>query len=503
VPEKDEAPKPAATDEPTSPLARLALAFTAWSERWIPDAFVFALIATALVIPAAIFVGGAKPLAVVDAWGKGFWDLLPFTLQMALVIITGYVLASSPPVYRMIAAVAGRAQTPRGAVALVTFCALVTSWCNWGFSLIVSAVLAKEVARRVRGADYRALAAASFLGLGSVWAQGLSGSAALQMASENGLPASVRTIVAHGGALPGGMLSLRHTIFLWQSQTAVLVEILIVTLVMWLAAPPAHRARTAADLGIDLGPPLDAPVEKPTSRSPGEWLEHSPLLTIVIVGLGAIYLGRYFYHAGQATPLAGISSPISKLFWILVECASALNLNTLNLALLLLGFALHGTPARLMKAFRDATPAVWGVLLQFPFYAGIAGMISYTGLNERIAGLFVALSSARSFPPLIALYSTVLGIFVPSGGSKWVIEAPYVMEAAHTLRVHLGWTVACYDLGEALANLVQPFWMLPILGLLKLRARDVMGYTAVVFLVLLPLVLLMVTLFNRTLSYPL
>src|SRR5204863_8345163 len=201
-----------------------------------------------------------------------------------------------------------------------------------------------------------------------------------------------------------------------------------------------------------------------------------------VVALGASYLVLYFMQADE--PL------------------NALNLNILNLAFLMLGFILHGTPARLARAVQDATPAVWGVILQFPFYAGIAGIITGTHLNEQVASMFVRVSTPATFPPLVALYSAALGVFVPSGGSKWVIEAPYVMEAAHTLKVHLGWIVAAYDLGEALANLVQPFWMLPILGLFRLGARDVMGYTLVVFLALVPTVLLLVTLFGRTLHYP-
>jgi short-chain fatty acids transporter len=156
-----------------------------------------------------------------------------------------------------------------------------------------------------------------------------------------------------------------------------------------------------------------------------------------------------------------------------------------------------------MRAVREATPGVWGVILQFPLYAGIASIIVKTQLNDKIAELFVSISTPRTFPAIIAAYSALLGVFVPSGGSKWVIEAPYVMRAAHELHVHLGWTVAVYDLGEAVANLVQPFWMLPILGLFGLRARDIMGYTFLVFLVLAPLVLVMVTIFAMTLSYPL
>ncbi len=476
------------TEQP-GPVARAALALTDWSERWLPDAFIFALLATVLVVVAALAATGSTPLQVVDAWGRGFWELIAFTLQMSLIIITGHVLATSPPMGRLIRAIASWPRSPRAAVALVTFVTLVSSWFNWGFSLVFGAVLAIEVARRVEGVDYRALAAASVLGLGSIWAQGLSGSAALQMATPGALQPQIRDIVAHGGLVPGGIISFRHTIFLRQSFVSVLVEIVAVTTVMWLATPPAGRGRTARDLGIDLGDSrpsnAESRIPNPESRSlpPGQRLEHSPILTWFVVVLGGTYLVRYFMQAAE--PL------------------NALNLNILNLAFLMLGFILHGTPARLMRAVQEATPAVWGVILQFPFYAGIAGIITTTHLNEQVANLFVRVSSPATFPPLVALYSAVLGVFVPSGGSKWVIEAPYVMEAAHTMKVHLGWVVAAYDLGEALANLVQPFWMLPVLGLFKLGARDVMGYTIVVFLALAPIVLVLVTVLGLTLSYPL
>ncbi len=467
----------------TGPVARLALALTAWTERWVPDAFVFALLATLLVVAAGVTATPSTIAQVVDAWGHGFWELIPFTLQMALVIITGHVLATSPPIGRVIRAIASWPRSPRAAVALVTLFALASAWVNWGFSLVFSAVLAREIARKVEGVDYRALAAASFLGLGSIWAQGLSGSAALQMASAGALPPEIRDIVSHGGLVPGGMIPFRHTIFLWQSLAAVAIEIIVVTAVMWLATPPGGRGRTARDLGIDLGEGEIAGPAEARVPTPGAWLEHSPVLTWLVVALGVAYLIRYFGQAGE--PL------------------NAINLNVLNLAFLLAGFLLHGTPARLMHAVQAATPAVWGVILQFPFYAGIAGIITATHLNDRLAGAFVHVSTPATFPPLVALYSAALGVFVPSGGSKWVIEAPYVMAAAHTLKVHVGWVVSAYDLGEALANLVQPFWMLPILGLFRLGARDVMGYTLVVFLALTPVVLLLVTVLGRTLPYPL
>lgn len=476
-----------------SPLSRLAARLVAFCERYLPDAFLFALLATALGVAAGCFVSPAG--AVVDAWGQGFFSLLPFTLQMALVIIAGHVVATGPGVARLIDRVSAWPSSARGAVALVTLLSLLSAFLNWGFSLIFSAMLARAVARQLQrrgvAVDYRALAAASFLGLGSIWAQGLSGSAALQMASPGSVPAGLLRIVEHGGLLPGGLIPLSHTLFLWQSLLSVAVEVVLVTLLMGLAAPREDRAVTAAELGISLEEPGPGPDERDTAQTglrrktpgPGESLEHWPVFNLLLLLLGGAYLVRYFARAPR--PL------------------DALNLNTVILVFLLLGVALHRTPARLMRAFRAATPAVWGVLLQFPFYGGLAGIISATQLGERLAGVFVSISSRATFPPLIALYSALLGIFVPSGGSKWVIEAPYVLSAAHRLHVHLGWMVAVYDLGEALANLLQPFWMLPVLSLLQLRARDVMGYTFLVFLLLLPLVLGLTYGLGLTLAYPL
>jgi len=462
-------------------IGRAALALTAWTERWIPDAFIFALAATVIVVVAALTWTGATAGQIVDAWGGGFWGLIPFTMQMSLVIITGHVLATSAPMRTVIRAIAGWPQTPRGAVAMVAFFAMASSWFNWGFSLVFSAVLAREVARRVPRVDYRALAAATFLGLGSIWAQGLSGSAALQMATPGALQPQIREIVS-GGVIPGGLIPFTHTIFLWQSLVAVIIEVVVVTLLMWLATPPAGRTRTAADLGIDLLDP-EPPVINRRQVPPGAWLEHSAILPLFIVALGGTYLVRYFMRAPDAI--------------------NAITVDTVNLTFLLLGILLHRTPARLMHAVQAATPAVWGVVLQFPFYAGIAGVITGTHLSQQLATVFVGISNATTFPAVVAVYSAVLGVFVPSGGSKWIIEAPYVMAAAHELKVHLGWVVVAYDLGEALANLLQPFWMLPILGMLGLRARDVMGYTFVVFLVLTPVVLILVTVLGMTLRYPL
>jgi short-chain fatty acids transporter len=364
----------------------MALSLTAWTERWIPDAFVFALLGTVVVAASALLATPSTLPQIVDAWGRGFWDLIPFTLQMALIIITGHVLATSGPMQRLIGLIAGWPSTPRGAVALVTLFALVSSWFNWGFSLVFSAVLAREVARRVDGVDYRALAAASFLGLGSI-GPGRSGSAALQMATAGALqprsgPSSPTTAWCREPS-PSATRSSFGKVSCPSSRSSS-------TAVMWLATPPPGRARTAASLGIDLGEYDSEPFRAPQNVAPGAWLEHSSIVTLPIVAMAAAFLARYFLVSED--PL------------------SAFNVNILNLTFLMLGFMLHRTPARLMLAVRAATPAVWGVLLQFPFYAGIAGMITATHLNEQLAGAFGRVAT-RDVPAIVATYSAVLRVF--------------------------------------------------------------------------------------------
>ena len=193
------------------------------------------------------------------------------------------------------------------------------------------------------------------------------------MATPGALQPQIRDIVANGGMVPGGIIPFSETIFLWQSFVSVIVEMVVVTLVMWLATPPASKAKTAAALGINLGEQEFAPSPKPQVPSPGQWLEYSPILNMIVVALGAVYLVRYFGRAAE--PL------------------NAITVNIINFAFLLVGVLLHQTPARLMQAVQAATPAVWGVILQFPFYAGIAAIITSTHLSQQLANAFVSVST--------------------------------------------------------------------------------------------------------------
>ena len=464
-------------------VARCALRFTAFTERWLPDAFGFVLVGTVLVLILGLATGepllkaAADPeapaaMGMIDAWGAGFWVLIEFTLQMAMIIIGGYAVASSAPVGRLIGWLAKMPKNPRSAIAFVAAVSMFASYLNWAFSLIFGAFLAREVARRIPGADYRALGAMAFMGLGTVWAQGLSGSAALQVASASSSPVPVQDEIKKFG-FEDGLLPLTETIFTWRAIVATLIIFTVAVVMAWLLAPHPDHAKSAADAGVDLEVKPNRRDDREGSTRPGDWIENSPVFTLLIVAIGVVWLARHFDDAGVLT---------------------GLDLNTVNLILLLLALLLHWRPWRMVRAVFQGTSAVGGVLLQFPLYGGIFGMIAFTGLSARIAGWLVQATNDFFYPPLIAVYSCVLGVFVPSGGSKWVIEAPYVLDAGHRLGVDPGWLVVVYDLGEASANLLQPFWMLPTLAILGLKARDVMGYTFAMFCVCFPVAVVTVTL---------
>jgi short-chain fatty acids transporter len=451
-------------------FVRVGLWLAEFSERWYPDPLVFAFIGIVVVFLVGIALREhASNLAIQG--GKNFWTLVPFTMQMVMIIIGGYVVASSPPVYRVIRAVAGWPKSPKIAVAMIAMFSMLTSLISWGFSLIFSGLLVREMSHRVKGLDYRAAGAAGYLGLGAVWAMGVSSSAAMMMATPTAIPKSLAAIT--------GVIPLTQTIFLWPSLVTTAVLVIVSMVISYLSTPVAEHARTAESFGIEYEP-LDASIEKPSR--PGEWLDYSPALTIFVALLLAFYLVNVFRTSPQGA-------------------LAALDLNTYNLIFLTAGLLLHWRPRRFIRAVSQSVPATGGVLIQFPFYAVIFGMIVGTGITEWLAHLFASMTTHGTFPLLVALYSAILGIFVPSGGSKWVIEAPYIMQAANAHQVHLGWVVQIYNAAEALPNLINPFWMLPLLGILRVKARDLAGYGFLQMAVHIPIVFFLCWLFARYLPY--
>jgi short-chain fatty acids transporter len=447
-------------------LSRAGLQLSAWFEKWFPDAFALALVAVLIVFIATLSVG-ASPMQSATWFGAGFWDLVTFTMQMTLIILTGYSVATAPPVYRIVCRLAEVPKTGRSAVAFVALFSMLSSLISWSFSLIISGLLAREVTQRVKGADYRAVGAAAYLGIGSVWALGLSSSAALIMAAPGSLPASIMKI--------SGVIPLSQTLLLWQSMLTAAVIVVLSMAIAYYSAPHASQARTMADMGVTYEPIV---VLKEAPEKPGEWLEYSPLLSIVVSVMGLGYLATEVASKGPSV---------------------ILDLNHYVFLFLVAGILLHWRPRSFVKSIAAAVPSVAGVLVQYPMYAGMVKMMTESGLASKMAHFFVDVSTQHSYPLLVGVYSAFLGLFVPSAGGKWLIEAPYMLEAGKTLHVHLGWVVQTYNATEALANLIHPFWMLPLLGILGLKARDIVGYAALQFVVHVPTVLFLVWILNYTL----
>ena len=451
-------------------LERFGLWLAAWSEKWFPDAWVFALIGVAVVFVLGLLMGESPTKLAIEG-GKSFWSLVPFTMQMAMIIIGGYVVASTPAVYWLIRKAARITTNPRAAVAWVAFFSMTASLISWGFSLIFSALLVREMSRTIRKLDYRAAGAAGYLGLGAVWALGLSSSAALMMATKSAIPPKLYDI--------SGLIPLTRTLFIWPNFWTIFALMAVSIVIAYFSAPSEDRAKTAEDFGLKFES-INVALEP--RQKPGEWLEYSPALILIVAALLVWFLVDVF-RTSPTGPLA------------------ALDLNNYNLIFITVGMLLHWRPKRFLRAVAESVPATGGVLIQFPFYAVIFGMIVGTGITKRLADIFVAISTPKTYALVVALYSAILGVFIPSGGSKWVIEAPYVLQGATQQRVNLGWVVQIYNAAEALPNLLNPFWMLPLLGLLRVKARDLVGYSVLQMFIHIPLVFFLCWLFAQYLPF--
>jgi short-chain fatty acids transporter len=287
------------------------------------------------------------------------------------------------------------------------------------------------------------------------------------------------------------VLPLSQTVFLWQSLAMAAILIAVSVAIAWWSHPDPSRARSAASMGIrfEPGPPAADGSRAEAGAVPGSG---GPERTL------AARLDRL--------PFPGLAVALLLFVWLGLQVGergfvAAFDLNNFNMAFLAAGLLLHGRPASFLAAVARSVPATAGVLIQFPFYAGIFGLISKTAIAPALADLFVRVTTRATFPIVVGIYSAVLGLLVPSGGGKWILEAPYVMAAANTWGIHLGWTVQIYNAAEALPNLIHPFWMLPLMGILNLRARDLAGYSMLQLAVHVPLVLALAWLFTWTLPY--
>lgn len=424
-------------------LRALSRPATSLMERWLPDAFIFVLVLTIIAALCAMVLEGNSPAAVVQMWGDGFWQLLSFSMQMLLVLVTGYILASSPPVRAILQRFASIPKTASGAIVLVTLVSLVASWLNWGFGLVVGAILARELARVVR-VDYPLLVASAYSGF-LIWHGGISGS----------IPLTIST-PGHFAEAQIGLIPTSDTIFSYWN--------LIICAALFVVLPISNRMMMPHDHETVLVDPAKLedqvkPDPRPDNPTPAQRLEYSYAL-MWIVGLGGIaWLGMHFANGG------------------------ALNLNVVNFLFLFLGFILHGTAHSLLVALDNAVRGGAGIVIQFPFYAGIMAIMAQSGLADSLSEFFVSFSTADTLAFWTFFAAGILNIFVPSGGGQWAVQAPVVLPAAEALGADIARVSMAVAWGESWTNMLQPFWALPMLAIAGLHARDIMGYCVVTLLV--------------------
>ena len=429
-------------------------------QRFLPDAFVFCIILTIVVFIAAVPGAGMNPIEVANAWGSGVWGLLAFSMQMALVLVLGSALANAPAIKKLIVKLAGVPKKPVGAVAFVTVISAICCFINWGFGLIIGALLAKEVAKKIKGLDYRLIIAAAYSGF-VIWHAGISGSIPLGMTALN-----ADGVVDNTAGAVTEIVPTSQTIFSAWNLIMVLAVVVVVAFVN-AKMHPDPKDVVSIDPKLLEDAPDNTEVKARKDQTPAEKLENSMVLSYIVVVIGAIYLIYYFVNAGSIL--------------------NALSLNIVNLIFLILGIAFHKTPIRYVRAITESAESAGGIILQFPFYAGIQGMMVTVGSNgvslaSAISTAFVNISTPRTFPVLCYLAAGIVNFFVPSGGGQWAVQGPIMMPAGLELGVTPAVTAMGIAWGDAWTNMLQPFWALPALGIAGLGARDIMGYCAIVLI---------------------
>lgn len=449
-------------------LERLGTTLSRLSLRWVPDPFVLALLLTLLSFLGALHYTGYDFARTLLSWvhgsgsGKGFWNLLAFGMQMCLILVTGHALASSPPVRRLLDALAARARTPASAIAIVSVTAMLLALVNWGLGLIAGALLARAVGERARtrgiAVHYPLLAAAGYSGL-LVWHGGLSGSAPLKVTQAK----DVSEILGTGLAAQIGELSLAQTIFALPNLLANACLLVLVPLLLVRMTPKreADRRPCPAPAPAPEPEPDVAPTRTVTKSvlSPATRLDHSKSLALILALLGAA----------------------TWVLWVRRQGLAHLDPNLINFAFLFVGLALHGSALAYANAIGDAARGCAGIILQFPFYAGIMGILTGSGLLKAIAAALAGAGPAVL--PAVSFYAAgLVNLFVPSGGGQWAVQGPVLMQAAVDSGIAPARLVMALVYGDQWTNMLQPFWALPLLAITGIKARDIIGYTAVLLL---------------------
>jgi short-chain fatty acids transporter len=426
---------------------RVVRFFVGLAERYLPDAFLFAVVLTLITFLLAIIFVTPNILDLIGAWYSGLWNILTFALQMALILLTGYVVAQSPPVSRFLNWLASKPRNQGQALALTIVVASIASLINWGFGLVVAAIMARFIGKRLENIDYAILVSAGYAGF-IVWASGLSSSIALAVST----PGSSANITEQQ---TGKVLGFGDTIFTWWNILPVIFIIVLLVPLYWWMMPKRPEQMRKVDRELMAREDEEGEVEE--SDTPAGKLERFWPLNLIIAG--AIF--TYF-----------ISSIVAGTF--------NLDFNAVIALFLAIGLILHWTPIRYVRTFVGSAHAIGPIALQYPFYGGIQGLMTFAvgsvSLAAVIAGWFLSFSNEYTFAFWTFVSANIISLFIPSGGGHWVVQGPVMVPAAESLGVDQGLVAMAVAWGEGTANMVQPFWALPILGIVGLGIRDIMGY---------------------------
>jgi short-chain fatty acids transporter len=430
-------------------MNRVAALFVRVFEYAVPDPYVFAVALTLLTAALAfILAPHHAPMEILGAWYKGIFDILAFALEMVLVLVTGYALASSRPVRSALRAVASVASTPRRAVVVTFLVSAAACWLNWGFGLVVAGLLAREVARRIR-IDFGWLVASGYAGF-VIWASGPSSSIALAQAT----PGSKLNIVQQ---LTGHLTPMSQTIFAPFNLVPVVVLLIVVPFVFLAMEPKGANVVTG-----DVSALTDDQVVEDAARrgTLAGALDRAWVLNLMLVVAGFAYLA---------------------VTW--VTSRFSLDINSVIFIFFLLGLLLHWTPIAYVKAIDGAARVTGPLLIQYPLYGGIMGIMTATGLAGVIAVWFLTFSTASTLPFWSFVSSIVISLFVPSGGGHWAVQGPFAVPAAMKLGASQAATAMAVAVGEQVANMIAPFWCLPVLAIAGIGLQRVMAFTVAIFVV--------------------
>lgn len=460
-------------------LQALGKLFSQRLQRWMPEPFVFAIVLSLLVALLAIAYTDAGVVGTLDSWYRGFWMLLEFGMQMVLMLVTGYAIALSPVVARGIDRLALLVRSPEAVYVLVIVVGALFCLVSWGWA-VLTAVLARELAKRVDGLDYPFLVACVYLS-SQPWVGGLSSSIPLLLGTEDNFLMKMGTLDA--------ILPVSYTLGSGLNLLYLLAFFLGIPLLMWLMRPRGEDVRSLQELG-------DAEHQHPgtvkeeaesylqTGGTLSDRLNNGALLQAIIVLAAFGVILRHFVGKGLG-----------------------LDLNIMIFIFMSAGLVLHVTPMRFVIAMKRACSNISGIVFQYPFYAGIMGMMMYTGLGEMVSAWMASHATVHSLPIIAQLSGALINFAIPSAGGEWAVIGPAFTEAAKSVaeslpadhtEAFIGRVAMSVAYGESSTNLLQPFFILVILPVMgagvRIQARDVMGYLVVPFLYLTAVIALLVSL---------